>query len=292
MAGPLPVLFGATTGTAPYAPILKQAWFGFNPPFRQSTSSRVSSTNHSCPSRFWSALHTWIKLELWIMIYKLVGAPIIYFPRWQGGPASIFLGRMWASDWSEKYVKGRGGGKAGPTRPIPISTKHLCKFFPVWQRWTYDVVAGARTCTTLVGLSLNFTKKCEYWINLALLLYRDLDTGYPSSQSRIFKFKWPHDQLHSVSTGVESAIDEFIVSKLFAPWLLFITSNIYNKIPLVLFSLTAFNMLQLTAAFLLYRKTVHKLQGLSNHLIRVASVSARVLRERCYAGYTNHLEKF
>ena len=166
MAGPLPVLFGATTGTAPYAPILKRAWFGFNPPFRQSTSSRVSSTNHSCPSRFWSALHTWIKLELWIMIYKLVGAPIIYFPRWQGGPASIFLGRMWASDWSEKYVKGRWG-KAGPTRPIPISTKHLCKFFPVWQRWTYDVVAGARTCTTLVGLSLNFTKKCEYWINLA-----------------------------------------------------------------------------------------------------------------------------
>ena len=52
----------------------------------------------------------------------------------------------------------------------------------------------------------------------------------------------------------------------FAPWLLFITSNIYNKILLVLFSLTAFNMLQLTAAFLLYRKTVHKLQGLSNHL--------------------------
>lgn len=110
MAGPLPVLFGATTGTAPYAPILKRAWFGFNPPFRQSTSSRVFSTNHSYPSRFWSALHTWIKLELWIMIYKLVGAPIIYFPRWQGGPASIFLGRMWASDWSEKYVKGRGGG--------------------------------------------------------------------------------------------------------------------------------------------------------------------------------------
>ena len=158
-----------------------------------------------------------------------------------GGPGFDFSWPYVGLWLVRKIREGEGGGKAGPTRPIPISTKHLCKFFPVWQRWTYDV-AGARTCTTLVGLSLNFTKKCEYWINLALLLYRDLDTGYPSSQSRIFKFKWPHDQLHSVSTGVESAIDEFIVSKLFAPWLLFMTSNIYNKILLVLFSLTAFNI--------------------------------------------------
>ena len=134
MAGPLPVLFGATTGTAPYAPILKRAWFGFNPPFRQSTSSRVSSTNHSCPSRFWSALHTWIKLELWIMICKLVGAPIIYFPRWQGGPASIFLGRMYrmyrTSDWSEKYVKGRGGGEGWTHQAHPHIHKTPLQIFP------------------------------------------------------------------------------------------------------------------------------------------------------------------
>ena len=175
---------------------------------------------------------------------------------------------------------------------IPISTKQLCKFFPVWQRWTYDIVAGARTCTTLVGLSLNFTKKVWVLDKPRLLLYRDLDTGYPSSQRRISKFKWPHDQLHSVSTGLESAIYEFIVSKLFCPWLLFITSNIYIKILLVLFSLTVFNMLQLTAAFLLYLKTVRKLQGLSNQLMCVASVSARVRRESYYAGYTNRLEKF
>ena len=178
-------------------------------------------------------------------------------------------------------------GKAGPTRPIPISTKHLCKFFPVWQRWTYDVVAGARTCTTLVGLSLNFTKKCEYWINLALLLYRDLDTGYPSSQSRIFKFKWPNCIQLALKWRVP--LMNLLSVNFFAPWLLFITSNIYNQILLVLFSLTVFNMLQLTAAFLLYLKTVRKLQGLSNH---VASVSARVRRESCYTGYTNHLEKF
>ena len=100
---------------------------------------------------------------------------------------------------------------------IPISTKQLCKFFPAWQRWTYDIVAGARTCTTLVGLSLNFTKKVWVLDKPRLLLYRDLDTGYPSSQGRIFKFKWPHDQLHSVRTKVESATDEFIVSKLFCP---------------------------------------------------------------------------
>ena len=150
------------------------------------------------------------------------------------------------------------------------------------------------------GSNLYHTGRAEFelykkvWVldKPRLLLYRDLDTGYPSSQRRISKFKWPHDQLHSVSTGLESAIYEFIVSKLFCPWLLFITSNIYIKILLVLFSLTVFNMLQLTAAFLLYRKTVRKLQGLSNQLMCVASVSARVRRESYYAGYTNRLEKF
>ena len=189
---------------------------------------------------------------------------------------------------------GGGGGKAGPTRSIPISTKHLCKFFPVWQRWTYDVVAGARTCTTLVGLSLNFTKKCEYWINLACS-YTEILTqgtqvlrvGYLNSNDLMINciqlaLKWRVPLMNLLSV------------KFFALWLLFITSYIYiyNKILLLLFSLTAFNMLQLTAAFLLYQKTVRKLQGLSNHLICVAGVSARVRRESCYAGYTNHLEKF
>ena len=84
-----------------------------------------------------------------------------------GGPGFDFSWPYVGLWLVRKIREGEGGGKAGPTRPIPISTKHLCKFFPAWQRWTYDVVAGARTCTTLVGLSLNFTKKCEYWINLA-----------------------------------------------------------------------------------------------------------------------------
>ena len=132
----------------------------------------------------------------------------------------MFLGPMWASDCSKnKWGEGWGGGGEWTHQAHPhidTSTYHLCKFCPVWQRWTYGAVTGARTCTTLVGLSLNFTK---VWVldKPRLLLYWDLDTGYPSSQSRIFKFKWPHDQLHSVSTGVESAIDESIVSKLFCP---------------------------------------------------------------------------
>ena len=183
-------------------------------------------------------------------------------------------------------------GKAGPIRPIPISTKHLCKFFPVWQRWTYDVVAGTRTCPTLVGLSLNFTKKCEYWINLACsyteILTRVtqvLRVGYLNSNDLM---------INCIQLALEWRVPlmNLLSVNFFAPWLLFITSNIYIKILLVLFSLTVFNMLQLTAAFLLYQKTVRKLQGLSNHLICTASVSARVRRESCYAGYTNHLEKF
>ena len=208
-----------------------------------------------------------------------------------GGPGFDFSW-PYVGLWLVRKISEGEGGKAGPTRPIPISTKHLCKFFPVWQRWTYDVVAGARTCTTLVGLRLNFTKKCEYWINLACSkteiltqVTQVLRVGYLNSNGLMINciqlaLKWRVSLMNLLSVNF------------FAPWLLFITSNIYNKILLVLFSLTAFNMLQLTAAFLLYRKTVHKLQGLSNHLIRVASVSARVRRESCYAGYTNHLEKF
>ena len=122
---------------------------------------------------------------------------------------------------------GAWGGKAGPTRPIPISTQHLCKFFPVWQRWTYDVVAGARTCTTLVGLSLNFTTKCEYWINLACSyteiltqVTQVLRVGYLNSNDLMINciqlaLKWRVPLMNLLSV------------KFFAPWLLFITSNIY-----------------------------------------------------------------
>ena len=142
--------------------------------------------------------------------------------------------------------------------PPPSQHTNVCKI------WTHQAYSHIHTtplqifpCLTKVniwcrrrGSNLYHTGRAEFelykkvWVldKPRLLLYRDLDTGYPSSQSRIFKFKWPHDQLHSVSTGVESAIDEFIVSKVFCP----VTSlhnmkYIYIKILLVLFSLTVFN---------------------------------------------------
>ena len=117
--------------------------------------------------------------------------------------------------------------KFGPTRPIPISTQHLCKFFPVWQRWTYDVVARARTCTTLVGLSLNFTKKCEYWIKLACSyteiltqVTQVLRVGYLNSNDLM---------INCIQLALEWRVPlmNLLSVKFFAPWLLFITSNIY-----------------------------------------------------------------
>ena len=53
-----------------------------------------------------------------------------------------------------------------PPGPSPYPQNTFANF-SLFDKGEHDVVAGTRTCTTLVGLSLNFTKKCEYWINLA-----------------------------------------------------------------------------------------------------------------------------
>ena len=91
---------------------------------------------------------------------------------------------MCASDWS-KYKWWRGWG-AGPTRPIPTSTQHLFANFLLFDKAEHIVSppegGGVNLCHT-GRVEFELYNKCEYWMNLTSI---DLDTGNPSSQSRIF----------------------------------------------------------------------------------------------------------